>query len=98
MILNSHPEGRRNKAVLDKGAGTQFGQRSRLSGHFCVFFFYFFNVYLFLREREREKEREREQGRSREIGRYRIRSRLQTPSYQHRPDAGLELTNREIVT
>ena len=37
-------------------------------------------------------------GEGRERGRHRIRSRLQAPSCQHRVDAGLELTNCEIVT
>ena len=58
----------------------------------------FFNVYLFLRERERDRaqagegqrERERE-GDTSEAG-----SRLQAVSTE--PDAGLQLTNREIMT
>ena len=45
-----------------------------------------------MRERERERERETE----RETERERIPSRLCTVSAK--PDAGLELTNREIVT
>ena len=44
----------------------------------------------------REREREHEQRRSRERGRHRIGSRLQAISPE--PDAGLELTDREIVT
>ena len=53
---------------------------------------FFFNVYLFLGQRETEHERRR----GRERGRHRIGNRLQAPS--HEPDAGLELTHREIVT
>ena len=40
-----------------------------------------FNVYLFF---ERETKTEHEWGKGRERGRYRIRSRLQVPSCQHR--------------
>ena len=59
-----------------------------------VFFKIFFNVYLFLRQRETEHE----WGRGRERGRHRIRSRLQAPAVNTEPDAGFELTNREIMT
>ena len=48
--------------------------------------------YLFLGQRETEHER----GRGRERGRHRIGSRLGAISPE--PDAGLELTDREIVT
>ena len=44
-------------------------------------------MFLFLRQRETEHE----QGRGRERGRHRIQSRLQAPSCQQEPDAGLEL-------
>ena len=49
---------------------------------------YFFKVYLF--------EIEHKQGRGRERERERIRSRLRTVSSE--TDAGLELTNCEIMT
>ena len=52
------------------------------------------NIYLFLGQRETEHER----GRGRERGRHRIGNRLQALSHQPEPDAGLELTDREIVT
>ena len=42
------------------------------------------------------REREHEQGKDREKGRQRIGSRLCTDSRE--PNAGLKLTNREIVT
>ena len=50
----------------------------------------FFKVYLFLGQRQ-----EHERGRDRERRRHRIRSRLQAVSTE--PDAGLELTNWEIM-
>ena len=53
-------------------------------------------MYLFLRERERERERESDWGRGRETGRQRIPSRLCAASAE--PNAGLELTNQEIMT
>ena len=53
-----------------------------------------FNVYLFLGQRETEHER----GRGRERGRHRIGNRLQALSHRPEPDAGLELTDCEIVT
>ena len=55
--------------------------------------FFFFNVYLFLGQRETEHERgaEREGDTESETG-----SRLRVISPE--PDAGLELTDREIVT
>ena len=55
---------------------------------------FFFNVYLFLGQRETEHER----GRGRERGRHRIGNRLQAPAVSTEPDAGLEPTNREIMT
>ena len=64
---------------------------------FCIFFFFnfFFNVfYLFLGQRETEHERggaEREGDTESETD-----SRLQAISPE--PDAGLELTDREIMT
>ena len=56
------------------------------------FFNVFFYVYLFFRQRETEHE----QGRGRERGRHRIRNRLQALSTE--PDAGLKLTDCEIMT
>ena len=62
---------------------------------FHCHFIAFFNVYLFiLRERERERERAEEGQRQREGER--IPSKLHAVSAE--PDAGLKLTNREIVT
>ena len=57
------------------------------------FLFYFFIVYLFLRERERVSREgaEREGDTESEAG-----SRLRAVSTE--PDAGLEPTNREILT
>ena len=66
---------------------------SRLMGCLCSIIF-FFNVYLFLGQRETEHER----GRGRERGRHRIGSRLQLWAISPEPDAGLEFTDREIVT
>ena len=56
-------------------------------------FIHFFNVYLFLRERERESRggADREGDTESETG-----SRLRAICPE--PDAGLELTDREIVT
>ena len=51
----------------------------------------FFNVYLFLREREQKRGREREGDTDSEAG-----SGLRAVSTE--PDAGLKLTNREIMT
>ena len=67
---------------------------SHMRSLFLNFFLNFFN--LFLRQRETEHER----GRGRERGRHRIGSRLQALSHQPRAwaDAGLELTDPEIVT
>ena len=53
----------------------------------------FFNLYLFLRQKEHERRRGRDRGR------HRIQGRLQALSHLHRThDAGLELTNHEIMT
>ena len=57
---------------------------------------FFFNVHLFLRKRERETEHER--GRGRERGKHRIRSSSRLRAVSTEPDAGLEPTDREIVT
>ena len=46
--------------------------------------------------RQRERKTKHEQGWGRERGRHRIRSRLQAVGTE--PDAGLEPTNREIMT
>ena len=48
---------------------------------------------MFIFERQRETELER--GRARERGRHRIQSRLQAVSTE--PNAGLDLTDREIM-
>ena len=48
------------------------------------------------RERESESAREHEWGRGRERGRPRIGNRLQAVSTE--PDAGLKLTDHEIMT
>ena len=49
------------------------------------FFFNFLRyLIIFEREKERERERERENQGGAERGRYRIQSRLQVPSCQHR--------------
>ena len=45
-----------------------------------------------------QRETEHERGWGRERGGHRIGNRLQTPSHQPEPDAGLELPDREIVT
>ena len=49
---------------------------------------YFLNVYLFLRETARDHRRDRETG----------REDLKWALWSRQPDAGLELTNREITT
>ena len=45
-----------------------------------------------------KRETEHERGRGRERRRHRIGNRLQAPAISPEPDAGLELTDREIVT
>ena len=65
--------------------------RDRPEVKFSSYLFYLFiNVYLFLRKRDSEP------GRGRERGRERIQRSLQAEGRQL--DAGLELTNWEIVT
>ena len=63
--------------------------------------FYLF-IYLFLIFFQRlfifGTEREHEWGRGRERGRHRIGNRLQALAISPESDAGLELTDREIVT
>ena len=59
---------------------------------FICFFLIFFSTFIYFWDRETEHER----GRGRERGRHRIGSRLRAISPE--PDAGLELTDREIVT
>ena len=61
--------------------------------HSSIFLFFLFNVYLFLRQRETEHEwgRVRERETQSETG-----SRLQAVSTE--PDAGLKLTDCEIMT
>ena len=72
----------------------RFMLSSKLSSTLGIFKFFFFNVYLFLGQRETEHEQggaEREGDTESETG-----SRLWAISPE--PDAGLELTDREIVT
>ena len=57
---------------------------------------FFLSLFIFERERERERETEHKQGKSRERGRHKIQNRLQAVSTES--DAGLELTNCEIMT
>ena len=77
-----------------------FGRRSpgRPSGPGLFLLGIFFKLYLFVLRGggEREGERENTLGRERKGGREKILGRLHTDSAQ--PDAGLELTNREIMT
>ena len=57
----------------------------------------FLNIYLFLRDTERERQSRREGGAEREGDtEYEAGSRLRAVSTE--PDAGLEPTNREIMT
>ena len=62
------------------------------STHLFKFFFFFTFIYLWKTETERKWEMGRERGRQR------IRSRLQALAVSTEPDAGLELTNCEIMT
>ena len=62
----------------------------------CLFFFnFFFNVFLILGQRETEHER----GRGRERGRETQNQKQASGSKlsAQKPNAGLELTNREIM-
>ena len=61
---------------------------------FADIVFFFQRFYLFLGQRETEHE----WGRGRERGRHRIGNRLQARAISPEPDAGLELTDHEIVT
>ena len=62
-----------------------------------LYYYYFFNLHLFLRERERERESENRGGTEREgDAESEAGSRLRAVSTE--PDAGLEPTNREIMT
>ena len=75
------------------------GQLEMTWGAWCFYFSFLKCVYLLLRERERETETECEwgQGREREGDtKSEAGSRLRAASTE--PDAGLELTNHEIVT
>ena len=66
----------------------------KLLKKYCILFF---NVHLFLRERERETECERGRGREREGDtESEAGSRLRAVGTE--PDAGLEPTDREIMT
>ena len=69
-----------------------------LFGFYFFLFLFFKKILTFLFIFEGERETEHEQGKSRERGRHRIRSRLRALSCQHRAYAGLELTDREILT
>ena len=64
-----------------------------LMNNFCLFLF--FGVYLFILK-AREREHACGWGRGREKGRERIPSKLLAKGAE--PDAGLHLTNREIMT
>ena len=59
-----------------------------------LFLFFFFSLFI-LRERERERVSENKLGRDRERRGWKIQSGLCSDNRE--PDAGLELTNREIV-
>ena len=58
--------------------------------------FYFFNLSDFFKFLLKERKNVSEQGRGRERGREEIPSRICTVSKE--PDAGLDLTKREIMT
>ena len=58
------------------------------------FFKFFFNVYLFLRQRETEHER----GRVRERETQNLKQAPGSELSAQGPDAGLELTDRKIMT
>ena len=62
----------------------------------CEDFFSVCVFYLFLREREGERKHAYKPGRGRERRGQGIQSRLRAVSSE--PNAGLQLTNREIVT
>ena len=57
--------------------------------------FFFFNIYLFMRDRETGH---RWGGAEREGDRFWSRLQALSSELQHRPKAGLELTNHEIMT
>ena len=79
-----------NKVLLDHSCTHSFTHRLPwLSLFFFLTFIYFW-----------DRETEHEQGRVRERGRHRIWNGLQALSCQHRArcDAGLELTDHEIMT
>ena len=65
-----------------------------MSHAFFFFFLIFLHVYLFLRQRETE----REQGRGREKGDTESETGSRLWAVCTEPDAGLELTDREIMT
>ena len=79
----------------DPATASTGGQHQKVwSGFFLFFFiFLFFLTFIYF---ETERETEHERGRGRERGRHRIGNRLQAISPE--PDAGLELTDHEIVT
>ena len=58
----------------------------------------FFNVNLFLKERERERKRERMSGEGQREGNTESQAGSRLPAVSTEPDAGLELTSREIMT
>ena len=70
------------------------------SGTVCTYSFFsfliFFNVYLFLRDRE--QKRESEWGRTERGGDTESEAGSRLRAVSTEPDAGLELTNREIMT
>ena len=88
-----------NWVLNDVSSSTAAGQKEHLHHLFLrlLFFLFFVNVYLFLRERETEHERGRSRERDREGDtEFEAGSRLRAVSTE--PDAGLELTDCEIVT
>ena len=55
-------------------------------------------MFIIETQRERERERESEQGRARERGTHRIKAGSRLRAISTEPDAGLELTDHEIMT
>ena len=83
MTQNDQPALPGTKEFLDAGLSVYF-----------FFLVFFFNVYLFLRQRDTEHERGRVSERETQNLKQAPGSELSAQG----PDAGLELTDREIVT